>query len=111
VSDNYQYQQLIQYFERYLTNDKEVTEAIQTFGQSFQLTNDSWQFSLRHLHQFCTWQIPAVKNTDYQQFKQLLYQNSTNQKLTSHGGKFEVFLNLGHIDKSIYCLTRLKTSD
>lgn len=107
VSDN-NHQQLIRYFERYLRNDKEVIEAIQAFGQSFQLTNDCWQFTLHDLHQFCTEQIPAIENLDYQPFKQLLYQNPTNQLLSGSGGKFDLFLNFGHIDKSIYCLVLLR---
>jgi hypothetical protein len=107
MSDKYHHQ-LIRYFERYLTNDTEVIEAIQAFGQSFQLTNDSWQFTLHDLYQFCTEQIPSIENCNYQQFKQLLYQNHTNQILGAHGGKFKILSNSNHIDKSIYCLTQSK---
>ncbi|MFT4608892.1 MAG: hypothetical protein ACI9V8_001592 [Urechidicola sp.] len=100
------HQQLISYFERYIKDDKEVIKAIQTFGQSFQLTNNSWQFTLHDLHQFCAVQVPSIENLDYQSFKQLLYQNTTNQIMSCRGGKFDLLLNSGHIEKSIYCLIR-----
>ena len=109
MSDKYHHQ-LIRYFDRYLTNDKEVIEAIQAFGQSFELTNESWQFNLHDLHRFCTEQIPSIENLNYQQFKQLLYQNRTNEALVEHGGKFEIFSNSGQIDKSIYCLNQSKNA-
>jgi hypothetical protein len=96
------------YFARYLENDPEVIEAIQSFAKSFQLTNNSWQFTLHDLHQFCSEQIPSIENLNYPSFKQLLYQNPTNQLLKSNDGKFEVFLNSGSIEKTIYCLNRRK---
>ena len=94
------------YFTRYLENDPEVIEAIQSFGQSFQLENNSWQFTLKDLHQFCGKQIPSIKKVNYPSFKQLLYQNPTNQLLKSNGGKFEILFNSGKIEKTIYCLNR-----
>jgi len=107
VSDSDHHQQLMCYFARYLANESAVIDTIQAFGQSFQLTSDGWQFTLFDLHQFCIEQIPAINHLDYQQFKQLLYQNLTNQALRYHGGKFDLFLNFNHIDKSIYCLVLL----
>jgi len=92
------------YLARYLENDPEVIEAIQAFGESFQLKNNSWQFKLKDFHQFCNQQIPSIENLSYPLFKQLLYQNPTNQLLKSNGGKFEVLLNSGQIEKTIYCL-------
>jgi len=97
----------MRYFVRYLANDPAVIDAIQAFGQSFQQTNEGWQFTLFDLHQCCAKQVSATEHLDYQQFKQLLYQNLTNQALSCHGAKFDLFLNLKHIDKSIYCLVRL----
>ena len=94
------------YFTRYLENDPEVIEAIQSFGRSFQLTNNSWQFIIRDLHQFCSQQIPSIENLSYALFKQLLYQNPTNQLSKRSEGKFEVLLNSGQIEKTIYCLNR-----
>ena len=90
------------YLARYLENDPEVIEAIQAFGESFQLKNNSWQFKLKDFHQFCNQQIPSIENLSYPLFKQLLYQNPTNQLLKSNGGKFEVLLNSGQIEKTIY---------
>jgi hypothetical protein len=98
------------YFARYLENDPEVIEVIQSFGQSFQLTNNSWQFSLQDLYQFCSEQISPIKNLNYPSFKQLLYQNPTNELLKCKGGKFEVFLNCGKVEKNIYCLIRVNSS-
>jgi hypothetical protein len=98
--------QLVLYFTRYLENDPEVIEAIQSFGESFQLENNSWQFTLQDLHQFCSQQIPSIKKVNYSSFKQLLYQNPTNQLLKSKGGKFEILFNSGQIEKTIYCLNR-----
>jgi hypothetical protein len=92
------------YFARYLENDPEVIKAIQSFGESFQLENNSWQFTLKDLHQFCSKQIPSIKKVNYPTFKQLLYQNPTNQLLKSKGGKFEILFNSGQIGKTIYCL-------
>jgi hypothetical protein len=94
------------YLARYLENDPEVIEAIQSFGESFQLENNSWQFTLQDLHQFCIEQIPSIKKVNYSSFKQLLYQNPTNQLLKNKGGKFEILFNSGQIEKTIYCLNR-----
>jgi|TARA_B110000211_G_scaffold153071_1_gene173948 hypothetical protein len=94
------------YLARYLENDPEVIEAIQSFGESFQLENSSWQFTLQDLHQFCIEQIPSIKKVNYSSFKQLLYQNPTNQLLKNKGGKFEILFNSGQIEKTIYCLNR-----
>jgi|TARA_B110000259_G_scaffold73155_1_gene86151 hypothetical protein len=99
---------LILYFARYLENDREVIEAIQLFGQSFQLKKSSWQFTMLDLHQFCSEQIHSIENLNYSSFKQLIYQNPTNQLLRDHGGQFEVFLNSGKIKKTIYCLNRIQ---
>jgi hypothetical protein len=98
--------QLMLYFTRYLENDPEVIEAIQSFGESFQLKNNSWKFTLKDLYQFCSQQIPSIENLSYPLFKQLLYQNPTNQLLKSKGGKFEILFNSGQIEKTIYCLNR-----
>jgi hypothetical protein len=92
------------YLARYLDNDPEVIEAIQSFGESFRLENNSWQFTLKDLHQFCSKQIPSIKKVNYPSFKQLLYQNPTNQLLKRKGGKFEILFNSGQIGKTIYCL-------
>jgi hypothetical protein len=94
------------YLARYLENDSEVIEAIQSFGESFQLKNNSWQFTLKDFYQFCSQQIPSIENLSYPLFKQLLYQNPTNQLLKSKGGRFEILFNSGQIGKTIYCLKR-----
>jgi hypothetical protein len=99
--------QLTLYFARYLENDPEVIEAIQSFGQSFQLEKNSWQFTMLDLHQFCSEQIHSIENLNYPSFKQLIYQNPTNQLLRDHGGKFEISLNSGKIKQTIYCLIRI----
>jgi len=96
------------YFTRYLENDPEVIVAIQSFGESFQLENNSWKFTLKDLHQFCNQQVPSIENLSYPLFKQLLYQNPANQFLERYGGRFEVFLTSGKIKTTIYCLIRIQ---
>ena len=105
-----QHECLIQIFRRYLSQDQVVFNTITQFKKSFRLDNETWQFTLRDLHRFCQTHIHGINTLNYQQFKQLLYQNPTNQDLSEHRGKLETFSNSGHIDKSIYCLSQSNKS-
>jgi len=72
------------------------------------MTPASWQFELPDLYQFCCQIMPDLTNLDYLQFRQLLYQQPTNQTLSSSDGRFELVEDLGHIDRNRYELLRLE---
>lgn len=107
MAKNNQHEQLLHLFERYLANDPVLISAIRRFDCSFNLTENSWQFSLPDLYQFCIEQISGMSGVSYSRFKQSLYRNPTNLSLRASGGEFSIASHADHIDRSTYTLTRL----
>lgn len=99
---------LIRIFRQYLSGQAETLESIEDFGKSFVMTANGWQFELPDLYQFCCQIIPGLNDLDYLQFRQLLYQQPTNQTLFSSDGRFELVKDRGHIDRNRYQLLRLE---
>lgn len=99
------YEDLMLIFRRYLSGQNEIVESIDDFGKSFIVTATSWQFELPDLYQFCRQTEPELAQLEYRQFKQILYQNPTNQLLSSCGGGFELVEYRGHLDHNCYALT------
>lgn len=95
---------LIRIFRQYLSGQNEVMESIDNFGKSFKATTLAWQFELPDLYQFCCQSAPDLADLDYLQFRQMLYQNLTNQILSSSGGRFELVENRGNVDRNRYAL-------
>jgi hypothetical protein len=95
---------LIRIFRQYLSGQAEAIESINNFGKSFKTTALGWQFELPDLYQFCRQTAPELAELEYLQFRQMLYQNPTNQILSSSGGRFELVENRGHIDRNRYAL-------
>jgi hypothetical protein len=89
---------------QFLSGQNEIIESINNFGKSFKTTALAWQFELPDLYQFCRQTAPELAELEYQQFRQMLYQNPTNQILFSSGGRFELVENRGHIDRNCYAL-------
>ncbi|MFT5665226.1 MAG: hypothetical protein ACI9JR_002633 [Gammaproteobacteria bacterium] len=101
-----QHQYLIHIFRQYLANELVIVDAIGSYGKSFHLSHDNWQFTLPDLFEFCSKLNPGIATLEYLQFRRLLYQFPTNQIIAGDGGKFELIDNLGHVDRNIYALIR-----
>ena len=93
---------------QFLSGQSEIIESIDNFGKSFKTTAIGWQFELPDLYQFCRQRAPELAELEYRQFRQMLYQNPTNQILSNSGGRFALVEDMGHVDRNRYALLRIE---
>lgn len=96
-------QSLISFFEQVAQKNNVQLDKLKQ-EQCFSVEQSGWQFTLPDLYSYLQHQDEAIRNIEYKQFRQLIFNSPINQTVKLHGAKIVIAENLNKVDKSIYAL-------
>lgn len=100
------HQQLMALFALYIATPAKLKAALKNADLHQGISTESWQFTLRRLHQQCAVLQPDLAALSDKEFRQLLYKNPTHAKVKILGGSLEIQQNLKRVEQNIFSLRR-----
>jgi hypothetical protein len=103
---------LIAIFERISRREPALLKKLlQAKGENFSLSDRRWSFTLPALYCFLRKETQEIRCIEYEQFRRLLLTSPLNRHLAVYGARIVIARNERKVDRSIYALEWLDTSN
>jgi hypothetical protein len=103
---------LIAIFERISRRETALLKKLlQAKGENFSLSDTRWCFTLPALYRFLRKETQEIRCIEYEQFRRLLLTSPLNRRLAVYGARIVIARNERKVDRSIYALEWLDTSN